>query len=88
MDRKETGAVTIDDIARQLGVANSTVSRALHDDPRISAHMTREVKRTASRLGYVPNITARSLRTGQSHLIGLVVRDIRDEFSIETLRVR
>lgn len=86
MRKKEIGTVTIDDIAQRLGVANSTVSRALHDDPRISARVTREVKRTAALLGYVPNITARSLRTGQSHLIGLVVRDIRDEFSIETMR--
>lgn len=86
MEKKENGTITIDDIARRLGVANSTVSRALHDDPRISARVTREVKRTAAQLGYVPNITARSLRTGQSHLIGLVVRDIRDEFSIETMR--
>jgi LacI family transcriptional regulator len=56
------------------------------DDPRISKQVTREVKRLAVQLGYVPNITARSLRTGQSHTIGLVARDIRDEFSIETMR--
>jgi LacI family transcriptional regulator len=62
------------------------VSRALRDDPRISKHVIREVKRVAAQLGYVPNITARSLRTGQSRMIGLVVRDIRDEFSIETIR--
>ena len=86
MDRKDSNRVTIDDIARQLGIANSTVSRALRDHPRISQQVIREVKRVAAQLGYVPNITARSLRTGQSRMLGLVVRDIRDEFSIETIR--
>jgi len=86
MGKKGVGSVTISDIAKQLGVANSTVSRALRDDPRISVHVKREVKRTAAQLGYVPNIMARSLRTGQSNLVGLIVRDIRDEFSIETTR--
>jgi LacI family transcriptional regulator len=86
MDKRDNTRVTIDDIALRMGVANSTVSRALRDDPRISARVTREVKRVAAQMGYVPNITARSLRTGQSHMIGLVARDMRDEFCIETVR--
>lgn len=86
VERRDINNVTINDIAARLGIANSTVSRALRDDPRISSRVTREVKQAAAQMGYVPNITARSLRTGQSRLIGLVVRDIRDEFSIETVR--
>jgi DNA-binding LacI/PurR family transcriptional regulator len=86
MPKKRTNSVTIDDIARELGVANSTVSRALRDDPRISERVIEEVKRTAARMGYVPNIAARSLRTGRSNMIGLIVRDIRDSFSVETMR--
>jgi len=86
MGKRRLNGTTIDDIARELGVANSTVSRALRDDPRISERVIEEVKKTAARLGYVPNIAARSLRTGRSHMIGLVVRDIRDSFSVETMR--
>jgi LacI family transcriptional regulator len=77
--------ITINDIARELGIANSTVSRALRDDPRISERVKHEVKRAAARMGYVPNIAARSLRTGQSKMIGFLMRDIRDGLSSETI---
>jgi LacI family transcriptional regulator len=77
--------ITINDIARELGIANSTVSRALRDDPRISDRVKKEVKRTAARMGYIPNIAARSLRTGQSKMIGFLMRDIRDGLSSEMI---
>jgi len=77
--------VTIDDIGEELGIANSTVSRALRDDPRISDRVIREVKRAANRMGYVPNMAAQSLRTGKSKMIGLLVRDIRDGLSAEMI---
>jgi DNA-binding LacI/PurR family transcriptional regulator len=77
--------VTIDDIAKELGVANSTVSRALRDEPTISAPVKQQVKRAADLMGYVPNIAARSLRTGRSRIIGLLVRDIRDGLSTEVI---
>ena len=77
--------VTIDDIAKELGVAGSTVSRALHDDHRISEPVKQQVKRAAARMGYVPNIAARGLRTGQSRIIGFLVRDIRDGLSTEMI---
>jgi LacI family transcriptional regulator len=77
--------ITIDHIARELDVANSTVSRALRDDPRISERLRQEVKRVAARMGYVPNIAARSLRTGESQMIGFLVRDIRDGLSTELM---
>jgi LacI family transcriptional regulator len=77
--------VTINDIAKELGIANSTVSRALRDEPTISAPVKREVKRAAALMGYVPNIAARSLRTGRSRIIGLLVRDIRDGLSPEVI---
>ncbi len=77
--------VTINDIAKELGIANSTVSRALRDDSRISDRVKQEVKRTAARMGYVPNIAARSLRTGQSKMIGFLMREIRDGLSSEMI---
>jgi DNA-binding LacI/PurR family transcriptional regulator len=77
--------VTINDIAKELGIANSTVSRALRDEPTISAPVKQQVKRAAALMGYVPNIAARSLRTGRSRIIGLLVRDIRDGLSPEVI---
>jgi LacI family transcriptional regulator len=76
---------TIEDIAQVMGISSSTVSRALRDDPRISEKVTREVKNTAIRLGYVPNIGASNLRLGKTRLIGLIVRDIRDGFCLEVI---
>jgi len=86
MTHRSPNGITLDDIARELGVASSTVSRALRGDPRISREMIAKVEETATRMGYVPNIAARSLRTGQSSMIGLIVRDIQDGFSTETMR--
>jgi LacI family transcriptional regulator len=77
--------VTINDIANELGISDSTVSRALHNNPHISNRVIQEVTRTAARLGYVPNIAARGLRTGKSNLIGLLVRDIRDGWAVEMI---
>jgi LacI family transcriptional regulator len=76
---------TIQDIAQIMGISGSTVSRALRDDPRISEKVIREVKSTAVRLGYVPNIAASNLRMGKTKLIGLIVRDIRDGFCLEVI---
>lgn len=77
--------ITIEDIARNVGVSGSTVSRALRDDPRISKKVIQEVKSAAERLGYVPNIGASNLRIGKTKLIGLLVRDIRDGFCLEII---
>lgn len=72
--------ITIYEIAEYLGVAVSTVSRALHDDKRISPETIQKVKAAATKMGYLPNSAARSLRTGRSNTIGLIVRDINDEW--------
>ena len=76
---------TIKDIARELGISGSTVSRALRDDPRIRKEVIRDVKNTANRMGYIPHIGASNLRLGKTKLIGLIVRDIRDGFCLEVI---
>ena len=63
--------VTIDDIARQAGVTKTTVSRALNDRPDVSAGTRERISAIAARLGYVPSATAKVLRTGRSHSLGL-----------------
>lgn len=73
--------VTLSDVAKELGVSGSTISRALKDNPRISKDLIKKVKKTAAKMGYVPNTAAQSLRTGRSNTIGLIVRDISDGWS-------
>jgi DNA-binding LacI/PurR family transcriptional regulator len=66
---------TIDDIAELTGVHRSTVSRALSRPDLVSAETRRKIERAALDLGYRANPAARSLATGRTGLIGLVVPD-------------
>lgn len=72
--------VTVKDIARQLGIAVSTVSRALRDHPDISAETKREVRALADKLNYSPNVVALSLRHRKTFLIAIVVPEIIHHF--------
>lgn len=71
------------DIAREAGVSQSTVSRALRGDPRVTEDTQRRVADVARRLGYVTNRAARSLKIQRSHTIGVVVADLRNPYFLE-----
>jgi DNA-binding LacI/PurR family transcriptional regulator len=77
--------ITIKDIARQAGVSHPTVSRALRDDPVVAAETMLRIQRIASTLGYIPSATARSLKSSQSHVLGVIVNRISDPFYSEVL---
>jgi LacI family transcriptional regulator len=64
---------TIVDIAEELELSVSTVSRALNDHPNISAKTKERVKKMARKLGYRPNAMAAGLRNNKSKTIGLIV---------------
>lgn len=70
---KNSGKATIHDIAEQLNITASTVSRALNDNPRISDATKKLVHKMARQLNYQPNNIASALRSGKSKLIGVVV---------------
>lgn len=72
--------VTIKDIARELNISPSTVSRALNDHPAISQATKNLVKETASRLNYYPNSIAQSLKQQRSKIIGVIVPEIKHEY--------
>lgn len=55
--------VTIKDIARAAGVTHPTVSRALNNHPAISETTRKQIVKLAHEMGYVPNATARGLKT-------------------------
>lgn len=75
--------VTIKEIAKELGVSPSTVSRALREHPSISPVTRKRVREVAEKLGYRPNILARGLATRRSYTIGLIVLDISNPFYAE-----
>lgn len=70
------GQATIKDIANELGVSSSTVSRALKDYPGISDETKRKVKEVAERLNYRPNAVALSLRKSRSYTIGVIIPEV------------
>jgi len=74
------GKISIKDVAREAGVSHATVSRALRGSPLISPATTALVQETASRMGYMVNAVARSLVTGRTNTIGVVVTSIADPF--------
>lgn len=65
--------VTITDIANELNTTPATVSRALNNHPSISEKRKKKVLETAARLKYKRNKIASSLRSGKSHLIGVII---------------
>jgi LacI family transcriptional regulator len=75
--------VSMQDIADNLGVSKGTVSLVLSGkakNKRVSEEMCEKVRLTAKAMDYQINEIARSLRTGQTHSIGLVLTDISNEF--------
>lgn len=71
---------TIIDIAKQLGVSPSTVSRALHNHPSISAETKKNVLALAEKYSYQPNLLALSLLNKKTGIIGIVVPEITSYF--------
>lgn len=78
--KKNSKQITIYDIAYQLDVSPTTVSRALNDHQSISKETTQAVKKMARKLGYRPNSVASSLRTNKTNTIGVIVPLINRPF--------
>ena len=66
--------VTISDVSDVLGMAKSTVSRALNDYPDISKNTRIRVQRMADRMGYRPLAQAQAIRTGRVRALGLILQ--------------
>ena len=71
---------TIKDIANALSISTAAVSKALHDDSRISTKTKEAVKKVAKELNYQPNHLASALRRGKSNLVGVVVPRTNSNF--------
>ncbi|HTX42376.1 MAG TPA: LacI family DNA-binding transcriptional regulator [Acidobacteriaceae bacterium] len=87
--RTKSQHITIVDVARESGFSASTVSIVLNEAPlsRYVAATTKEqIRSTAERLGYHPDLFARSLRSRRTHTIGVMIFDISDPFCTLILR--
>ncbi|WP_234046357.1 LacI family DNA-binding transcriptional regulator [Streptomyces adelaidensis] len=76
----------IKDVAAEAGVSVATVSRVLNDHPSVSEDARARVVAAVAVLGYRPNAVARSLRTDQTHTLGLVISDVMNPYFTELAR--
>jgi DNA-binding LacI/PurR family transcriptional regulator len=72
--------ITITDLARELNISPSTVSRALSNHPAISIETKKAVTELAARLNYKPNLQALNLLKKKTNTIGVVIPDITSYF--------
>lgn len=72
--------VTIKDVAREAGVSISTVSRVMNNSAPVDDAMRQRVLETMERIGYTPNLVARSLKSNDSTLVAYVVSNTADPF--------
>ena len=77
--------ITSLDVARRAGVSQSAVSRTFTPDSSVSEKTAEKVRQAAAELSYRPNILARSLITGKSHIIGLLVSYLDNFFYPDAL---
>ena len=72
--------ITLKEIAKQLKVSPTTVSKALQDYPDISAETKKKIKKYAKQVGYTPSIQAAYLRTQKTRIVGVIVPNFIDHF--------
>jgi DNA-binding LacI/PurR family transcriptional regulator len=78
--------VTLQDVAREAGVAVSTVSRALSHPERVSARTREHVRAIAALMDYRPNLLARALPSGRTRMLALLVTDITNPHQFGLIR--
>ncbi len=79
-------AASIKDVAREAGVSIATVSRVLNDVDVVNEETKKKVLEAINKLGYRPNIVARSLKTQKTRTIGIIIPDISSQFYPEIVR--
>lgn len=78
--QKGKSHVSLKDLAREIGVSISTVSRALNNHPDISPEVTQKVQKLAAELNYTPNPLAMGLLKQATRMIGVIVPDLVTHF--------
>ena len=86
MDQRVSRKPTISDVARQAGISTATVSRTLAAPEKVTAETRAIVMEAVRKIGYVPNLAARNLRTNKTRTILAVLPDLGNVFFSRVLR--
>ncbi|WP_106477623.1 HTH-type transcriptional regulator GntR [Phytohalomonas tamaricis] len=84
--RRSSGRVTLQDVAKYVGISKITVSRVLREPHRVSPELKERVEQAIERLGYIPNRQAGALASARSHSIALLVPSLSNLVFSEVLR--
>jgi LacI family transcriptional regulator len=77
---------TIQDVARAAEVSVSTVSRVLNDKDDVASETYEKVQRVIEELGYASSLAAKSMRSRKTNVIGLIVPDLEQAFSLNVVK--
>lgn len=83
---RETMSVTIHDVAKSAGVSTATVSNVLNKTGKVGRGTRRIVLAAVKRMGYVPNVHARHLASGDHRTLGIIISDIENPFFPEIVK--
>jgi LacI family transcriptional regulator len=78
--------MNIQEVAKRAKVSTATVSRTINHNPTVAPRLAKRVWKVIDEFGYRPNIQARSLVSGRSHILGLVVSEITNPFFPEIVQ--
>lgn len=73
-------------VAKQAKVSIATVSRVLNNLDTVQPELVRRVRAAIDKIGYVPDISARALSSGRSHLFGVIISNLTNPFFPELLQ--
>ena len=85
-----TKKVSLKDVANHLGVSAALVSYVINNkekEARVGPEMVKKIRKAAIELNYQPNLIAKSLKSGKTHTIGLIVADISNPFFSSIARI-
>ncbi len=84
--RRAKTTITIQDVAKAAGVSVSTVSRVLNDKDDVALETHERIQGVIQQLGYTSSLAARSMRSHRTNVIGLIVANVEDPFSIQVMK--
>ena len=79
-------SITIHDVARAAGVSVSTVSRVINEKDDVAEETYEKVQGVIEELGYSSNLAAKSMRSRKTNVIGLIMPDVTDPFSVNVAK--